>query len=287
MLTTILMANSIIGQSHIDLETKWTYTKQDLGSLIIGPAYLEIAADTLVDGVTWYKVIGDPSCSFPNPDSIPLIRELDNKWLVYDINREKESTLYNFNLNEGESYSIDLFGPTSPITVTIDSISTTIIDGESRKVQHIDVVDFGFAVIEGIGSTTYLFPQGNICDPQTGPIRCFENSQSYVALLGGTTQISNWEPERCDEEYFDTSTDDKLKSSIYINLFPNPIFVNQPLSLESNIQVNSVEVFSLDGKRIKNIQNINNPINIDLPGIYIIRINTRQFSANRKLFVVE
>lgn len=245
-------------QSSLDSTTTWTYSFNDFG--IIVPKSLFINGDTIINGITWLKLDGDASCAFTNPASLPLIREIDDKWVIYDINRDIESILYDFSLKTGDSYSIEIYGPNFP-EIIIDSISTRLINGVERTVQHIDIIDFGSEIIEGIGSTDYLFPQGNICDPHTGPLRCFQNTTEFVDL----------DPDRaCDVRYLRTNTDDII-NELDINIYPNPTTTNSQVFVESEYQFDKIEVTNYIGEIIQTYTT-NTFLEFNKSGLYYLRM---------------
>jgi len=263
ILLITLISVQAFSQSNLDSTSTWTYSFWNFGQ--IEPVSLYINGDTIINGINWYQLEGNGSCAFTNPDSLPYIREEDNKWLVYDVNRNSESTLYDFNLVADDSYTIEIFGPNYPILVNIDSTSERIINGVERIIQHINLVDFGLEIIEGIGCSTYLFPQGNICDPHTGPIRCFQNTIEFV----------DFDPDRdCDERYFPTNTNN-ISIEIDIQIFPNPVTVNNNVNFSSTVNIKEIEVFNSKGEIIIKQNNNNNSLEFTEPGLYFIKFSTK------------
>ena len=269
------------GQSSLDSTTTWTYS---LSFGIVEPVSLFVNGDTTINGIKWYMLDGDGSCAFINPDSLPYIREEESRWLVYDVNRQSESTLYDFNLVEGESYIVNTFGPDFPIDVRIDSVGTRLINGNDYKVQYCsnpiastEGFFFAFEVIEGIGSTGYLFPQGNICDPHTGPIRCFTNINEFV----------DFDSERdCDERFVPTNTTN-LNDQANINVYPNPLNLGEEIIVASTKKISEIEIVNQNGILVQRLGNIATEakLNLSEPGIYLVRIIMENLTVVKKIVV--
>lgn len=282
IISLTLITIQISGQSSLDSTTTWTYSFWNFG--IIEPDSLYVSGDTTINGIKWYTLDGDGSCAFTNPDSLPYIREEDSRWLIYDVNRQTESTLYDFDLIEGESYVVTTFGQNFPIDVRIDSVGTRQLNGTDYKVQYCSnpIANtqgffFAFEVIEGVGSTGYLFPQGNICDPQTGPIRCFTNTIEFV----------DFDPDRdCDETYLLSNTTD-LNDEISIQIYPNPSKSNENIICKSSKKISEIEVINQSGMIIlsQKSNSTESIINLREPGLYFMRLKMENQAAVKKIIV--
>ena len=269
-------------QTSLDSTTTWTYSFDNFG--FIEPRLLFISGDTIIDNIKWFKLDGDRSCAFQDSDSLSYIREDDRRWMVYDVNRKTESMLYDFNLTEGESYVVNTFGPDFPIDVRIDSVRIIQLNGKDYQVQYCSnpmaaYNGFLFAseVIEGIGSREYLFPQGNICDPQTGPIRCFNNISDFV----------DFDPERdCDATYLSTSTD-YLANEEDVKFYPNPARANEDIVYTSMSKILKIEVFNQSGMRVysQNTHSTETAFKLLDSGIYYVRLRSVSGAAIKKLIV--
>lgn len=261
-------------QSALDTNTRWTYSFWDFGYII--PNYISISADTVIDGTNWLILDGNSSCAF-GKNHYPLIREQDDKWLLYNEEIGHESILYDFALNAGESYTMEPWGPDQPVGVHIDSTSRRIINGTEYKVQYINQIDFGREIIESIGSTTYLFPQGDLCDPHTGPIRCFENDDRFV----------DFDPEKeCDSRYFPSKTNEYTSRPV-ITLYPNPAVMGEQILLSTEQTIESVEIRDQSGKLILIKKNLHIDPNLILEksGIYLAKFNIEDYQVVKKIFV--
>ncbi len=279
----MLMNFSTMAQSSIQIGTKWTYSQYRIGGPI-EPTYIEIEGDTTISGTLWYKIKGEGGCAFTQSNP-PLIREEGQKWYVYNTNEGFESVLYDFELTEGESYFVGYFGSNFQIEVSVDSISTVSLNGVDRKIQYCsnpnssnDGFFFGSEIIEGIGSLGYLLPQGNICDPHAGPIRCFETEMEFL----------DFDPNReCEDAYFPTSTYEAIKSKFQI--YPNPSIVNHPITIESDELIENIEVFNSRGKKVYSEKSKSKHIEIEIPneGVYYVAIKLEGANYFTKIVIAK
>jgi len=263
-------------QSSFETGSTWTYSQNSIGGPTT-PTHIEVIGDTLINGVTWHLLEGQGRCAF-NPNDSPLLRKENSKWYTYNISEQRESLLYDFALNSGDSYAVDFFGDNFIIEMFVDSTATIEINNTSHKIQYcsnpnsnLDGFVFGSLIIEGIGSTGYLFPQGNNCDPHAGPIRCYENSSQFI----------DFDDKRdCDESFFPTNTADlyDTKSKVY----PNPAMEHQLIKIESHTNIVKVSLFDTTGKLVldQDVNDYETRVNVQRAGIYHLVIES---NSNRDL----
>ena len=250
-------------QTNIDVGTKWTYTHNDFGYYI--PTYIEVVGDTMIDGVRWYILEGVGGCASGYKDY--LIREDDSKVFMLDPDTNIENILYDYSKTTGESWEIPIDEFVTYV-INVDSVGTIVIDGVEYNVQYIDNIEFGYRIIEGIGCSKYFFPQGNICDPHYGGIRCFTSDSLDIDF------DPNYE---CDATYFPTSTSEAFQT-VEVNIYPNPTSSTLTIMNTHDLSIQRIEVCTLDGS-VKKALNISSEkeryeVNIiDLTsGIYLIKI---------------
>ena len=266
----VLFCSHIQAQSHLEIGTKWTYSFSNFGFL--EPSYLEIVNDTVIDGTQWFVIKGDPSCASTS-GNYPLIRESDSQCIIFNLETQKKSTLYDFGLQAGESYFIE-YGIMDSLKITIDSTSVLDINGQLYPVQYINQVDFGIQVIGGVG-TRFLFQQGNICDPQTGPLRCFENSTIFLDF---DLDIE------CDAVYFPTNVDDFNSHSIVV--YPNPTQGSQKLFVKTEKKIETVQLIGIDGKSIElNVEQDAIDLSDLKSGMYILNFVIEDQNVNKKIII--
>jgi hypothetical protein len=193
--------------------------------------------------------------------------------------------LYDFGAEAGDTVVLDYYltSDGTPLLMIIDSTATIDINGEERKLQYTTCGDglsigFGGPVIEGIGSTYFLFPtyDGTV----NGPLRCY---QDEVIGLYINYFYSNfgWDYEDCNQII--TDIDDPGFSNVTVT-YPNPssnfIFVKNtnPSSEYRIIDINGNLIgqgkLDLSGKI--NIQDL-------AKGIYILQLITDNEVVVRKI----
>ena len=281
----ILLSSSqfVSSQSNLEFGTKWTFSQYLIGGPLV-PTYIEIVGDTVINGTMWYLIEGEGGCAF-NSNSRPLIREESSKWYTYNLNEQTESILYDFDLNSNDSYFVEYFGSSFPIEVRIDSTTIQSFSGVERKVQYCsnpnsnnDGFFFGGQIIEGIGCTGYLFPQGNICDPHAGPLRCYQNTSEFIDFD---------EDRDCDDSYFPTNTSE-TQLNLNIKVYPNPAPISHSIQIESEQIVERISIIDAKGAILKT----NSPkakeaiIEVNKEGIYYIKIESFDKVSIRKLLIV-
>jgi hypothetical protein len=131
--------------------------------------------------------------------------------------------LYDFGAEAGDTVVLDYYltSEETPLLMLIDSTGTIDINGEQRKIQYVSCgdgifIEFGGPMIQGIGSTYFLFPtyDGTV----NGPLRCY---QDEVIGLYINYFYSNygWNYEDCNQIITDI---DEPESSNVTVTYPNP-----------------------------------------------------------------
>ncbi len=254
--------HQIFGQYEVG--TQWTYSLSDFG--IIKPQFVEITGDTLIGGETWGVLSGIEGCA--SDFSNCVIRKEASKVYYKDLSSGEEFMLYDFSLGEGDSYTIAVTGSTFEYTVNIDSVRLVDFSGVLLNVQYIDNPDVGSYIIEGIGSESFLFPQGNICDPHYSSIRCF-NSGGYFL---------DFNPDQeCDETYIEGSSKE-YEVADHIKILPNPAMDFISIEMESPEKIEYLRIIDGRGNIVKQYGKLDQvDIKIDIndlnTGLYILEIN--------------
>lgn len=184
--------------------------------------------------------------------------------------------LYDFGAEAGDTVVLDYFltSEGTPLLMIIDSTATIEINGGERKLQYITcgdglVVEFGGPVIEGIGSTYFLFPtyDGTV----NGPLRCYQDE--FIGLyINYFYNNFGWNYEDCNQII--TDMDEPGHSNVMIT-YPNPssdnIFIKNanPSSGYKIIDMNGnlIEQGKLDLSGKISIQDFSQ-------GIYILQLIT-------------
>lgn len=131
--------------------------------------------------------------------------------------------LYDFGAEAGDTVVLDYYltSEGTSLLMIIDSTGIIDINGEQRKIQYVSCgdgifIEFGGPIIEGIGSTYFLFPtyDGTI----NGPLRCY---QDEVIGLYINYFYSNfgWNYEDCNQIITDIV--EPVSSNVIVT-YPNP-----------------------------------------------------------------
>ena len=206
LISLLLIALNSYGQYDFTVGTRWTYSK--VSTIFNEPKSLELNLKTEILGNTWFGIQGVDGCAAGFKDV--FIRSEGDK--MYYLSDSTEMLLYDFSLKTGDAWSILIPNSNDSFQITIDSIGEIEIGTESFEVQYINDPNFGDYIINGIGSNTFLFPQGNLCDPQYFGIRCFNN---------GINELDFDPNHECEDSYHPTQIRELL-SDHQIEVFPNP-----------------------------------------------------------------
>lgn len=200
--------------------------------------------------------------------------------------------LYDFNLMPGDTWQVSVPFPspytaismTSPdtlVTIIVDSVSTTMINGHQRKLQYVHSKNndwyFFNPIIEGIGSAGGFFPFTYDWQDNDIPfLRCYNDSLIFY-------QANSNFP--CDTLIDDVSEPDISQ----VVLFPNPAHDQLIVSYESTQPLIQISIFDcqgrewirqtnsdIEGKEIVNISQLS-------PGYYFCEISNKYFKRIIKI----
>ncbi len=201
----------------------------------------------------------------------------EDSGVVYWFNPEIDTftTLYDFNALPGESWQLQL-DDSCVETITVDSIGTTVINGDSLKVLHISdgISGLGDGIIEKIGATLFSFPNGgDIADACYGiavdeswmmGLRCYEDSSLGLYETGASPSCTYTftRPIGINET-------ESQKMSIYPNPTAGALHFNSAIPALLN-----VEVLDINGRRVKIFNDLQTMNLIDMnAGIYFLQVN--------------
>ncbi len=239
----------IIDTLGFELGTTWMYDGIDI----------VLERDTLIGGNTWYSLSELSVCS----------RDLQEFWLrkkgeimwMHDPEVNQEFLLYDFSKQAGESWEIVMPNGAPKHTVIVDSVSIEEVDGRLIQVQYVhadpyfSAYDFGNKIYNGIGSSHYLFPTGNLCEGPNGLCSFATQSQSI--------EISS---------EFDCIPLSVLnKNAAQIELFPNPN--NGSFQIQGIDNYESLEIYNINGSLVKRYDSYTAQINMDRSGMYLLKID--------------
>ncbi len=264
--TSVLQA-----QNWFPTGASWYYN-QIVGDQGEAYSFFEVIGDTIIQGKACKEINGGCSCGIPGVGS--FIYEEEDKVFAYNNEADTFRLLYDFNLLPGDTliFKGDPLGAGDGLFL-IDSITFFQVDVLNLRVQHISelppyfVTLGGNQIIERIGSNGCLFPQDGVCDPLTGGLRCYEDSET------GLINFQN--PERpCD--YISTGTTEILDEP-YMNVYPNP--TTSAFHIDSKQTIEKIELFnSLSILSYQNLSVSNDHIEVDVgflpPGFYFLKATT-------------
>lgn len=246
----------------------WIYSQEEFRSASTNVVRHVKVLDTVIQNRTAIKVEREwfaPKTSGFGVESYLYFSYGNGVVEYYDFMAEEFYPLYDFNLEVGDTLSsVCLEGTTVPAytRAIIDSISMTTVNGESRKVQHLNVlVDPNIAcstddrVIEGVGFESYFLPQHAFADPVIGgSLLCYQD-RSFTFPISSSCDLS-------------VGVNDIVQKEV--DIFPNPVY--DQLNIEGERPVR-IELYNMAGVRM-NIENGIDKISLaHLPnGIYILRL---------------
>jgi hypothetical protein len=259
------------------LGATWTYTYAD--HIPIFPTYRPIVF-VVDDIVNWQGEL----CSkiiVPNPpqdngdfDTIYVFDRNDSVyfWSTFSGNFEM---LYDFGAEPGDSWTVGGLSVTDTsefdpfMSVFVDSLSQVVYGGDTIRVMHHApsmYFDWGNAIIEGLGSNSFMLPVFGLYESRLGALRCYSDRIVDYNLSGAP----------CDTVIFNIidGTED-VTDSPHFKIMPNPasdrLLVRQ-LDFVGEVNVKLVDM--LGHVLLSNV--IENETELDIAfltsGLYLIMI---------------
>jgi len=272
----IIDPNCNCGQSPmIGVGTKWTFGHFENFPPVPGDSLTDnftITGVENIDDKEYFILDGFQSCG-------PLATHLRIEDRRYYARVEgEEHLIHDFNLIAGDTLVIDdLIGydDSETVSILIDSIGTTTIDGVELHTQFCKTLDedliigWNLTFVENVGSLGFILPQFSACDPLSGPLKC-------ISYGSGLTLIFT-DHGICDL-VLDTST--PLQNAVRI--YPNP--VADQLTIDTDQQILETIVRDLNG-RVVDHKRLDNSISIgDLSsGLYMLSIRTKAGITTQKV----
>lgn len=278
---TVIMTMWMVGataQTWAPVGATWHY------SSLVGfiPAsydfhFFEVVGDTIVMG---------NNCRLFNSGDI--MYSDSGKVFHYNDSLAAFYTLYNFDADTGDSWVVythpDWSGPIhDSFIVTVDSIRMVSINSVSRRELFINKTfpngggwDWGWSIIEGIGSTFNMFPTIGVLDPcWCGQLRCYEDTAIGLYSSGVAPA--------CDAVY--TAIEEYNNTSV-ITISPNPFSSETQIDIhQPNGKVLNIELHAISGQALALPYSLSSiTVGNDLePGIYVITVLTERGRYNSRL----
>jgi len=211
-----------------------------------------ILGDTIIGSVQYHKLFMqyDSLLNFSNSIYVGAIREQSKKIFFLHSYCQNETRLYDFSKNVGDTinnlYDEDSYCVGVPASGVINSIDSILIDGNYRKVFHLNSVN-NPVWIEGIGS---MFGLLNSVEPTP---TCFCNWRLVCFQQNDSVKYLNPNFNSC----FPVITDipNQVPSKTSVNIFPNPVTGESTIKWDiSGSPIYSTLIFTdILGKNIKTI----------------------------------
>ncbi len=227
---------------------------------------LTSSKDTIVNNKVCKFLEGYLSCTYITP----IVYEENGQVFYYDEIGDDFFLLYDFNLNAGESWTIHV--PNSwlgldSIVYIVDSVGTFTYNGNILKTQYVHPLEnYGVSfsggsdiIYENIGSGNNFFLQSHVCDPVTGPLRCYDDEN--VGLI-------KFVPEDTPCNSFGSSVENKINSK-EINIYPNPF--NDYIFIDTELSVQKIKIFNAQGVLIQEENNFNWNQKIELKNKHLVQ----------------
>ncbi len=261
----------------------WHYTQGTINPDVTSFKTIESVSDTTINGVQCMKMI-------------EVERYFDTTKVIYHyMYSENDSVfffadsgfhlLYDFGADAGDTIILDYFSTYdgTPLKMIVDSVGTIMVNNLERKIQYITcgdgmVIEFGKQVIEGIGSTLFMFPvlDGSL----DGPLRCYQDSTTGL-FLNPFHPDYGWNHQDCKEIITGT---EEIKNRETISVFPNP--TEGVFSIKNIDRETAYKIIDINGKVIKRgVIRKSKEINIGefSKGIYFIELENESMLIVRKI----
>ncbi len=292
---TAIMIFSVIamyGQGFAPVGAEWHYDIRFAFASDITYSQFSSEKDTFILGENCRKITKyNASDNYYRPKVEYLFSRNDTVFFL-DTAFNEFQILYVFNAVPTESWSIrvkDENQNIKTITVTVDSVGTSLINDENLKTlyvtyQHLfngNIESYNSTIIEKIGDVQQMFnwiPWSNTvqCSSYSNGLRCYQDDN--VGLY--STGIA----ESCD--YTSTGIEDMVSFS-NIQLLPNPAYDMVEIKVPDNQEYN-IRLLDLNGKLIQSWRAFSSKIKLNISdlkeGVYLISLhNDKQIVGRKKL----
>ena len=249
--TILIVVLSIQGftQGWAEVGSIWHYTKGTVNPDLTSFTTFESVSDTIINGIACKHIVQVDRAydttsvyshyMYSSNDSVFFFRDGEFHLLLYFSAVAGDTIVLGYGTASGD-----------PLLMIVDSTSTINVNGETRTIQYVDcgdglVIEYADEVIEGIGSTAYMFP--TLDGELYGSLRCYEDS--VVGLfLSPFHPNHGWNFEDCEEIITgidEMAIDQNLKA--YPNPFTTSTAIGFALNRKSKIQIS---IFNTIGEEV-------------------------------------
>jgi len=287
-LCILIYTKSKAQSSFAPLGAKWTYTT----SLIVppgarGPYTITVEAIEEYQGKLCSRIhipfdsagpwIADSMFVYEQNDSVYFWSPYSNQFQL----------LYDFTAEVGDSWTIGGLSVTEPaiygdtLKVTIDSISSLVLNGDTLKVMHFCCTpnfDWGKSIIEGIGNNLYMIPSFGLYEIGIGELRCYSDDDEDYRFLGIP----------CDTVYTGILGTSQIDKENPISITPNPVSNTLHLSTPFAYFNSVIAICNMQGQLMLTYsQDIPGDCDVSglTVGIYVCEVRREGYRSMVRLFV--
>ncbi len=242
--------------------------------------------DTLIEGQTWLKTYSSPDSLFVNDLEFRGYIRSEQDIVLYRNSDLEEDTLYNFNLEVGDTWEFDDPWEVQDIILFVEEVDFAEVDGEMRK--RITFSTYPATLesiitdvwIEGLGSTQKpLFPV-NPNYTESAP-----DYRKQVACTFADDNLTWHSPffDNCFPMVVLSAAEQVLEG---ISAFPNP-FLSSFRVVNDRPEVLTLTVYSGQGKAVHKLQCPPGEMQVDLSafadGIYYLLLSDGKYTTTLKM----
>ena len=290
LLPTLLWGQITNHFNHLD--SKWNVSKTYPAANLQNPNFVATTTtvfgyqgDTLIDNEQWFKLYSTNDSLFQNNLIYQGFTRAENNTILYLNTLNQIDTLYDFNLEIGDSVLFKLYGmyPEWIPVINIDSVQLSGVFYRRLKFAEPDMIAFDVlneVWIEGIGSIHGpLFPEFPVKFSQEMP-----DSMFLTCTYSDNQQI--WQHLSYTSCYINIVLNTKIKEILNFTIYPNPAI--------GSVYVNcidkkgfKIQLFNMLGASVLQRELISDSNEIDLSalskGIYIIQLSSIDGIFQQKL----
>jgi len=255
-----------------DSNAVWnTYYADMFYAYNINPYFVK--GDTTFNGQT-YKKVYQSADTFVNPFNCNLsllVRDTNQQWLFFNFFNQSEDVLYDFGLEVGDTFEINLDG--NPSIYVVSQIDSILLAGQYRKRMYMSNFDQFNPIewIEGIGSSKGLIVPYHTLTCGGYNLICFHEND---VLIYSGSDSSCW-----FSEYVNNVGTEKFESGKGLKIYPNPAKDKIKIEFNDICENCRVQIFDILGRyQSSEIKFSSNIIEIArselLSGMYFLRIES-------------
>jgi hypothetical protein len=255
---------------------KWTYSELNFALKVV-PHYVEAVEKEFYQGKWCSKLLTSSFDIMP----YPTYTYTQNDTVYYfSPGTSQFEMLYDFTAEVGDSWvvgGLPNVNPDNPLpydsdTITVDSISSLFIGGDTLKVWHIhNTIWYGWGnrIIEKIGNEALFMPIHGFIEAYVWGLRCFETSDQFYQFV----------PYPCDTTYSTINATQTLYEIGHLVISPNP--ANDLIQMPWEGPLESLQVFDATGRQMTSgrFQLLEGRLEVPVghlpPGMYFLSLKAR------------